>query len=312
MKMKIDDERSEGGRTAKNPPYLQYCDSGDVRLAVYCQGDPSKPNIVLVHGYPDDSQVWDLLVNQLADQFYIIRYDVRGAGNSTTPANRSDYLLAYLKADLQAVTTKFCSRTRFHLVGHDWGSVQSWESVTCPTFREKILSYTSISGPCLDHVGHWFRRRWRESGGPRSVIQQIFQSWYIWLFKLPFLAPLLWRTVLGRHWLRIMRALESINTQHVTLAQGVHRQRDGINGIELYRANCLRYFRSPRERISNRPVQLVIPTRDRFLNADLYSETAAWVSNIVIHRIDGGHWLPLSHPHILATLIGDFVTKTEP
>jgi pimeloyl-ACP methyl ester carboxylesterase len=38
----------------------------------------SKPNIILVHGYPDSGSVWDLLANYLVDEFHLIRYDIRG------------------------------------------------------------------------------------------------------------------------------------------------------------------------------------------------------------------------------------------
>jgi hypothetical protein len=32
--------------------------SGDVTLAVKTWGDPARPTVVLVHGYPDNSEVW--------------------------------------------------------------------------------------------------------------------------------------------------------------------------------------------------------------------------------------------------------------
>lgn len=293
-------------------PVPEFCHVGELSLAVYCQGDPSKPNIVLVHGYPDNSSVWNLLADQLANEFYIIRYDVRGAGNSTPPADRSGYLLAHLQADLEAVAAQFCTHPKFHLVGHDWGSVQSWESVSCPRFQGKILSYTSISGPCLDHVGHWFRRRWRKRGGSLAIINQVFRSWYIWFFHIPLLAPLLWRVALGRSWPRLMRMVESISTGSEGVQDSAQRWRDGVNGIELYRANCLRRFRHPRQRFSTLAVQLVIPLQDRFLSADLYSEISEWVPNLTVCHVGGGHWLPLSHSTELTMLIAGFVNQSAP
>lgn len=307
MRMLASDELSAERENAADLPAPQFCYSGDVALAVYCQGDPSKPNIVLVHGYPDNSSVWDLLADYLVDEFYLIRYDVRGAGNSAAPADQSAYRLGRLQEDLETVTAQFCSRSQFHLVGHDWGSVQSWESVSCPTFQHKILSYTSISGPCLDHVGHWVRQRWGEKGGARSIVKQVFRSWYIWFFHLPLLPTLLWRFVLGRYWARLMRLLDGVETREDTATGRAQRRRDGVHGIALYRANCLRCFRGPRQRTSQVPVQLLIPTRDRFLGADLYSGISEWAPNISVHRVSGGHWLPLSHPKELATLIANFI-----
>ena len=46
-----------------------------------------------------------------------------------------------------------------HLVGHDWGSLQGWEAVTTDHMAGRIASFTSMSGPCLDHAGWWIRDR---------------------------------------------------------------------------------------------------------------------------------------------------------
>lgn len=298
---------TEGESHKLSLPEPQYCSSGEVDLAVYCQGDPQNPNIVLVHGYPDNSTVWDTLAALLATQFYVIRYDVRGAGLSSAPKERDGYLLEKLKGDLDAVTTTFCSRAKFHLIAHDWGSVQSWESVSSRQFQARILSYTSISGPCLDHVGHWFRSRSSKLSGIPAVINQLLRSWYIWFFHLPLLPALLWRYLLGRQWARIIKFVEGVAVDGGGNADCHQRRRDGVNGMELYKANCLPRFYRPRQRDTNVPVQLIIPSRDHFLSPDLYRDIAKWAPNNRICHINGGHWLPLTHPDELAELVRGFV-----
>ncbi len=59
--------------------------SGDVTLAVRTWGDPAHPTVVLVHGYPDNSEVWHAMAPQLARDYYVVAYDVRGAGRSSAP-----------------------------------------------------------------------------------------------------------------------------------------------------------------------------------------------------------------------------------
>ena len=44
-----------------------------------------------------------------------------------------------------------------HVLAHDWGSVETWEAVCEPGAEEKIASFSSISGPNLDHLGMWIR-----------------------------------------------------------------------------------------------------------------------------------------------------------
>lgn len=116
-----------------------------------------RPAIVLVHGYPGDSSVWDGVHDTPAHERHVLTSDVRGAGLSDVPADTTGYRIPQFVDDLAVVADTLLSGEHFHLIGHDWGSIHSWESVTTDRLRRCIASYTSISGPCLDHVGHWMR-----------------------------------------------------------------------------------------------------------------------------------------------------------
>lgn len=132
-------------------PERLFVQSGDVRLAVHCWGAPDngKPTLLMVHGYPDNHETWLPLIRQLAGRYRIVAYDVRGAGASDKPRWSRDYHLQRLSEDLQAVIRATSPDRPVHLLAHDWGSIQTWESVTDPQCRPLIASYTSISGPCL-------------------------------------------------------------------------------------------------------------------------------------------------------------------
>src|SRR5689334_4453384 len=101
--------------------------SSDVQLHVRVQGDDRGPTVVLVHGFPDNQHVWDPVVAMLAPDHHVVTYDVRGAGGSTAPATRSGYRMSKLVGDLAAVIDHVRpDGGPVHLVGHDWGSIQSW------------------------------------------------------------------------------------------------------------------------------------------------------------------------------------------
>ena len=125
------------------------------RLAVQSLGDAAKPTVVLVHGFPDDHTAWDGIVERLAADHRVVTYDTRGAGGSDKPRHIADYRLDLLADDLQRVVDHAIEQSDtgrgVHLVGHDWGSVQAWHLVTEPAHRG-VRSFTSISGPCIDHV----------------------------------------------------------------------------------------------------------------------------------------------------------------
>lgn len=287
----------------------QRVQSGAVSLAAQSRGDASRPAVVLVHGYPDSSQVWDSVAQTLAAKYYVITYDVRGAGESDAPAQASDYRLEILRQDLKAVTDALCPDRRFHLAAHDWGSIQSWESVTDPAMQSRIASFTTISGPCLDHAGHWMRRRLLRPT-PRNWAQlfgQLLHSWYIYVFHLPWLAPWLWKRVLARRWPALLRRIENIAAE-----PSPTRTKDGYHGIRLYRANIFKRVLFPRKRHSDVPVQLILPLRDNYVRPQLADDLLQWTPRLWRHELQAGHWtLLLKHPQLLATHISRFIDFIE-
>ncbi|MGJ5804440.1 alpha/beta fold hydrolase [Streptomyces europaeiscabiei] len=74
-----------------------------VELAAYQWGASTAPPVVLVHGYPDTSDVWRPVAERLADRFHVTAFDVRGAGASYRPRGLRAYRMSRLEADLEAV-----------------------------------------------------------------------------------------------------------------------------------------------------------------------------------------------------------------
>lgn len=286
--------------------------SGGLPLAVFEQGDPDAPTVLLVHGYPDTHAVWDEIAADLARDHHVVRYDVRGAGESAAPADRDGYRLERLADDLFAVADAVSPDRPVHLLAHDWGSIQSWEAVTAPGAERRIASYTTMSGPSLDHIGHWLRHRLRRPTPRhlRQLLNQGLHSWYITAFHLPYLAPGVWRLGLARAWPRVLRDLE-----HVTPRAG-HPQptlrRDAVRGIELYRANFRPVLGSPRERPTEVPVQLITLTRDRYVAPFLSEGLERWVPNLTRRTLHAGHWSALLEKGAtVAGLVREFTARTE-
>ncbi|GAA1947677.1 SDR family oxidoreductase [Kitasatospora viridis] len=293
-------------------PRRRFVHSGGVDLAVFEQGDPTAPTLLLVHGYPDTHRVWDEVAAELAADHHVVRYDVRGAGQSGVPDSREGYRLAQLAADLFAVADAVSPDRPVHVVAHDWGSLQSWEAVTEPGAERRIASYTTMSGPCLDHMGHWIRHRLRRPT-PRHLKQLLVQgahSWYITAFHLPVLAPAAWRLGLARAWPRVLRDLE-----HVEPRPG-HPQaslkKDAVRGIELYRANMRPTLRHPRERPTEVPVQLITLRRDRYVNAFLSEGLERWVPDLTRRQLNATHWSALlQRAPAVAGMVREFTARVE-
>ncbi|MEU8799876.1 SDR family oxidoreductase [Spirillospora sp. NPDC048819] len=280
-----------------------------VDLAVCEQGDRSRPTVLLVHGYPDTHAVWDEVAERLAGRFHVVRYDVRGAGSSSRPFGRKRYTFDYLMSDMQAVLDATAPDRKVHLVGHDWGSIQSWEAAC--TMPDRFASFTSISGPCLDHVAHWMRRSLARPtpSGLRRTVGQAARSWYIYFFQTPLLPELMWRAGLSKVFTRALEVGEGVPARPGHPARTMAR--DGASGVGLYRANMIRRLRSPRDRRTDVPTQVIVPTKDLFVSPHLVGGLAGHVPNLSLRPIAAGHWVTRSHPDVVARWITEHITGVQ-
>lgn len=289
---------------------MSTVNSAGVDLQVFTYGDEKKQPIVLVHGYPDNHSVWEPVAKLLAGKYFVITYDVRGAGGSDVPRKQADFRMALLSADLKAVVESCIGERAFHLVGHDWGSIQSWESVTADgPLKQRILSYTTISGPCLDHMGYWLRKRTLNlsASAKAKVFKQALSSWYIGFFHLPVLAPSAWQGGLDKLWPKYLKHREKVEEPEANPTQG----KDGKHGVQLYRANFRNKLINPEERHAACPVQLIVPTRDNYVGTQLFEDMHYWVDELYRRDINANHWVPLSHPEKIAAWIEEFVSGVD-
>lgn len=281
--------------------------SDGTRIAVYEYGPDASvaPTVVLVHGYPDTAKVWDQVVARLAPGYHVVTYDTRGSGNSDHPSTQAAYKLSLLSADLGAVLDATAGGRKVHLVGHDWGAVQSWESVAKTSFAGRIASYTSISGPSVDLTGQALRRNLLNPLQWGNLVQQAIASAYIVFFNLPLLPEIAWALGLPEALLQFTVFLEGGTRE--PYASG-----DGAAAVNLYRANVTERLLAPTyDRIAVENVQIIVPTRDAYVKESTATDLGSAVRYPLIRRIDAGHWVELSHPDEIAQLIGEFADTHE-
>ncbi len=282
------------------------CTDG-VTLAGYEHGDPSRPTLVAVHGYPDDHRVWDGAVAILAQRYHVVTYDVRGSGESDAPSTRSGYRMPQLVADLGAVLDAVSPERPVHLLAHDWGSIQSWAAVCDRDVAERVASFTSISGPSLDHAGAWLldarHHAWASA-------RQLLGSSYIALFQVPGLPEKLLR---GAGNDRLSAAISRIGrTARASGDVPPRTEANKINGLELYRANMLRHVGRPRPQHTDIPVQVLAPAGDLFVTPAMQTEAPRpYATNLRTRTIAGGHWVVSHQPDVIARLTTEFIELVE-
>ncbi|NVI85857.1 SDR family oxidoreductase [Actinomadura sp. BRA 177] len=283
--------------------------SGEIELAVRVSGEDGQPTVILVHGYPDTSAMWDDVAERLAARFRVVAYDVRGAGASSSPSDPLDYRLDALMGDLAAVLDGVGATEPVHLVGHDWGSVQGWEAVIGDRLRGRIASFTSISGPDRRHMARWAREAVRS--GPRGVAEVLGQarrSVYMPVFMAPRVGEAAAR-VLAAGFGRMMRLREGAEPRPGHPAETLPA--DARNGLGLYRANMGRGAGTSGDGRTDVPVQFIVPVKDRYGSQSLLLSARGPVPRLYVRRAPAGHWVARSHPDLIARWITEFVDHIE-
>ncbi|HEU4511597.1 MAG TPA: alpha/beta fold hydrolase [Nocardioidaceae bacterium] len=284
--------------------------SAGVSLAVREYGAPPDltdvEHVVLVHGYPDSQDMWTPVAGRLAGSgMHVVTYDVRGAGASDVPARTEDYRVGLLVDDLVAVLDATVPEgDRVHLVGHDWGSVQLWEAVLSeaddPRLLGRIASFTSVSGPAMDHLSYLSRH---PKGRTLKLLRQLGHSWYVFAFQVPVLPELAWRTAA-----RPVGALAArMDRAGATMFWGPELAENAAHGVNLYRANLRRGTTRDRARRTDVPVLTVAPLKDPYLTGVTVEDLDHLCSDVRVVRPDTGHWLPRTHPDLLADLVREHV-----
>jgi NAD(P)-dependent dehydrogenase (short-subunit alcohol dehydrogenase family)/pimeloyl-ACP methyl ester carboxylesterase len=293
----------------------RFVSNGDVRIAIYEQGNPDGPTVVMAHGWPDSHVLWDGLVPLLADRFRVITYDNRGVGPSSSPKRHGEYTMPRLASDFAAVIDAVSPTRPVHAVAHDWGSVSVWEYLARPDASSRVASFTSVSGPSQDHIVAWLfdslKRPYRLKTFLKALSQALRLS-YMAVFSVPVLTPAIVRAVVTPR--RVQRALSL--TDGIPANQIHHSDdiaREAANTLKIYRAN---YFRSSSGRVRqdhhvNVPVQVVVNTLDPYVRPHVYDDLSRWVPRLWRRDIKAGHWSPFSHPHVLAAAVAEMVDVTD-
>lgn len=292
-------------------------DSVGARLAVSRVGPSTAPTVVLLHGYPDTREVWRHTADRLSERFDVVAGDMRGAGESTVPADRSGYHMRRLIDDVANIVAELPGPV--HLVGHDWGSVQGWGAVlresTDARLTGRIASFTSISGPPLALIMRFIGAELRARRVNRAA-RQVAASWYIGAFQVPWVPELVLRTFGDR----IGGALAG---QRAGQPWPSTFRQDAIHGLNLYRANAPREALRPSERgrVSEQaetrgqrsrtrvPVQLIVPLHDAFVLPAMFDRIGDFAEDVDRTDIAAGHWVQLSHPDLIAELIERHVLR---
>lgn len=91
-------------------------------LHVASAGDPTKPLILMLHGFPEYWAAWKEVIEELASDFYVVAPDQRGYNLSGKPSESMAFKGRHLANDIAVLADRLSPGKPFILAGHDWGA----------------------------------------------------------------------------------------------------------------------------------------------------------------------------------------------
>jgi pimeloyl-ACP methyl ester carboxylesterase len=166
----------------------------------------------------------------------------------------------------------------------------------------RIATYTSISGPCLDHLKAFVQAARRGSWArKREALNQLRHSWYVFAFQVPLLPELVLRR-------SIRRLISSRPPQSLHFAPTLPA--DAARGVNLYRANIgAARPPVPGGPYTDLPVLLIVPLRDNYVRPAVFRDLHRFVPDLTRVELDAGHWAPYTHADEVARLVAEFADR---
>lgn len=261
------------------------------------------PPVILLHGFPENSQSWKHQIPALASAgFSVLAPDLRGYNKSDRPALQSAYHLKHLVADVAALV-RATGRPRAHIVGHDWGGILAWTFAGAhPELVDKLVI---LNAPHLDLYLKLLARPSR----------QWLRSWYAALFRLPRLPE--WVLSAGNY--HLLRDLFARRPEQPAFSrEDIDGYIDALSppgaltaALNWYRANAapdaVQLARSARVAA---PTLVIWGERDPTLGIELLNGLERVAPQLRIHRIArASHWVQNETPDEVNRVMIEFLSS---
>lgn len=252
---------------------------------IFVRDEGGGPPVLLLHGNPDSSDLWDDAIRRLRESYRCLAPDLPGFGRSSIPPG-FDFRLASMSSFVDGLMTALGVAEPVRLVVHDFGGPYglSW-AVEHPERVSRIVVVNSIFSTRLRW--HFWARIWRT----RFLGEASMLLMNRWLF-----ARELRRGSLGH-----------LSREHVRRAYSLVSRETKSMVLRLYRATDPECFAGWEERLAELartvPIKVLWARQDPYLDVRL----AHTFGTEDIDFFDTtGHWLPIEAAPEMSKLVSAF------
>jgi len=269
---------------------------GPYGLHVEVTPGPGEP-VVLMHGFPDNTHLYDRLLPHLAGRRPLVRFDFLGWGRSDKPQGYP-YTAANQVGDLAAVIDAVgedLSASQLVLVAHDASGPPAIDWALANPGRVATLVL-------LNTYYHWTPSLRRPPAIALYSTPVVRVAARALVRRRPDLDRRLYAWQVGGfiHDAEVREPLVTqLYEQFLPARPAFWRLNDDLLGTVLTRRR-----RIPALRRFDPPVRVIFGARDRYLNPRVARQFAALFPNSELHLLDGaGHYVQVDQPQRVADLI---------
>jgi len=261
-------------------------------------GEPERPLVLLLHGFPEFCGAWDDVLPGLAERFFAVAPDLRGYNLSSAPHEVSAYRLRAVVEDLVQLIG-FLGYERAHVVGHDWGGSAAWR--LAGAYPQHVDRLVAINAPHPNALARELSCNPAQQAASRHVT---------WL-RSPEMEDALSADDFARlrDWMRAMPRAGHAWLTPALMQRYVEVWRHGLSGpLNYYRASHLHpaaessrataALRLNTDRfVVTAPTLLLWGMRDESLVPELLDGLEQWVPHLSIERFAAAtHWIVHEEP----------------
>jgi pimeloyl-ACP methyl ester carboxylesterase len=274
---------------------------GKLKFDCRVVGNIENELVIFLHGFPETSFMWKKLMNDLSEiGFYCAAPNLRGYSKGACPKGKQNYILMELANDIIEISRHF-GKSKFHLVGHDWGAAIGWKVIH--DNQDTILSWTGISVPHLQAFGD-------------AIVndqEQHKMSQYIRAFQWPYLPEMKIR----KNDFKLFRKFWKNSAQdEIEDYLKVFRNRKQLTAaINYYRSNYKLLKKAANAQILgdiNVPTLFIWGNKDVAIGSVSVNNSHQFMKNdYTFLELDSGHWLIQTMYNELKKAITEHILKDK-
>jgi len=117
--------------------------SNGTRLHYASAGEPGKPLMLFVHGFPEFWYAWKDQLPEFGSDYFVVAQDLRGFNLSDMPTEAAAYKPRHIMDDLRLLIAHFGYDDAI-IVAHDWGGAIAWNiAIAMPQLVQKLVIINS-------------------------------------------------------------------------------------------------------------------------------------------------------------------------